>query len=91
MTHPVNVEAPVRGTATFSVVSVGDSSIQWFQIPNTPLMNSATFSGTQTMSLTISSVTHTMDRDMYYVRVNDSAGTAVSSTVSLNVGEYITH
>ncbi len=88
MTHPVDVEVPVMGRAIFSVVAVGDSYLQWFQIPNTPLMNSETFSGTQTMSLTISSVTHTMDGEMYYVGVNDSGGTAVSSTVSLNVGEH---
>ncbi len=89
MTHPVDVEVPVMGRATFSVVAVGDSSLQWFQIPNTPLMNSEPLVvHAQTMSLTISSVTHTMDGDMYYVRVNDSGGTAVSNTASLNVGEH---
>jgi hypothetical protein len=92
--QPSNRTAPIGGTATFSVTATGapNPGYQWQrQAVNsfgfTSLANDGIYSGVNTATLTVNSVTQLMNGDQFRVVVNNGIPPPVeSSTASLTVG-----
>lgn len=80
VTHPEPITVAEGGTASFSVVAVGDLplSYQWYR-------DGVVIPEAETASYTLDPVTTNDAEAMFYVRVSNNLGTADSNTVELTV------
>jgi len=83
-TQPIDILAPINGTAKFSVVASGEMlSYQWY-FNSSPLNNSSRISGATTAQLAFNAL-QTSDEGPYYVVVSNEAGNTPSSSAKLIV------
>ena len=97
-TQPVGQTTPSGGTPTFSVTAVGSGTLsyQWYKIPNAGVNNEIAGGTPQTgtlisgatsptYTLPASATTASNDQDVYYVKVSNAYGQAVSQRATLAV------
>lgn len=83
--RPVAITANLEGSASFSAEAFGTTTVgyQWFQ-NGAPLADDDRFSGATTPTLTINPVSRNDAAD-YSLRITNSSGTLLSSSVALTV------
>lgn len=87
VTQPVDQLTAIPGSdVTFSVFALGDELLyQWHKDGNVILDEPDMYSGTQSASLTVLSVSDPLDQGEFRVQIVNIAGTVVSAGVQLQI------